>query len=149
MKKKYFQEKLWLYGQQIGEISGCLTFSNLPILYQLKVGVLTKHGITFSSKPVLLDAGSLGALKANNPVTKFRILKDKLILSDTGRTKHRLTLYDKMQLFRDLSTLLHHSDKSSMISFLYPTESDLVTAQQHLIDLGLHCLEFAEYVEFD
>jgi len=32
-KMKHFSEKLWFCGQQVGEISGRLTFYNLPILY--------------------------------------------------------------------------------------------------------------------
>ena len=32
-KKKQFTEKLWFCGQLIGEVSGNLTFFNLPILY--------------------------------------------------------------------------------------------------------------------
>lgn len=52
-KKKVFTEKLWFCGRKVGEINGSMSFFNLPILYQMKVGVLTKHGIFFSSRPFL------------------------------------------------------------------------------------------------
>lgn len=102
LKKKQFSEKLWFCGNSIGEISGNLTFFNLPILYQMKVGVLTKSGIQFSSKPILLESQmtSQRILKdENNPLKRLEVLKDKLILSDTGKVKQRLTLYEKMQIF--------------------------------------------------
>ena len=107
---KNFSEKLWYCGQNVGEISGRLTFYNLPILYQMKVGVLSKKGISFTSKPILLDsqATTLKVLKdaSDKPMRKIIYLKDKLILSDTGRVKQRLTLYEKSQLFGELSPLL-------------------------------------------
>jgi hypothetical protein len=55
LKKKVFNEKIWFCGKQVGEINGQVTFYNLPILYQMKVGVLTKSGIFFSSRPFLLE----------------------------------------------------------------------------------------------
>jgi hypothetical protein len=39
---------------------------------------------------------------SDNPARKFEILKDKLILSDTGRAKTRLTVHDKSLLFVDI-----------------------------------------------
>ncbi len=36
-----------------------------------------------------------------------------------------------------------------MTSFIYASEYDLMEAQRHLIELGLHCLEFSEFVDFD
>ena len=62
-KRKVFTEKLWYCGKQVGEINGQLTFINLPILYQMKVGVLTKNGIFFSSRPFLLESQGLPNFK--------------------------------------------------------------------------------------
>lgn len=67
-----------------------MTFYNLPILYQMKVGVLTKTGIQFSSKPILLDSklgGPKIQTKSENSINKLNTLKDRLILSDTGKVK--------------------------------------------------------------
>ena len=36
-----------------------------------------------------------------------------------------------------------------MISYIYGNEQELMEAQGHLIELGLHCLEFSEFVDFD
>lgn len=54
--KKPFSERLWFCGQPVGYISGFLTFYNLPILYQMKVGVLTRNGIYFSSRPFVSES---------------------------------------------------------------------------------------------
>lgn len=54
-KKKAFEEKLWFCGKHVGDISGIISFYNLPVLYQMRVGVLTKTGILFTSKPFLSD----------------------------------------------------------------------------------------------
>ena len=114
----------------------------------MKVGVLTKQGIILTSKPILEDAD--GVIKdIDKPVKKIIALKDKLIKSDTGRVKQRLTLYEKIQLFTEIGQLLQKSEKNSMMSFIYPNEQDLIDAQRHMIELGLHCLEFAEFVDFD
>ena len=86
----------------MGEISGTLTFYNLPILYQMKVGVLSKKGISFTSKPILLDSHmtTQKVLKeSQHPLKQLIVMKDKLILSDTGRVKQRLSVDDKIYLF--------------------------------------------------
>ncbi|CDW81936.1 duf1765 domain containing protein [Stylonychia lemnae] len=151
-KKKQFSEKLWFCGQCIGEISGTLTFFNLPILYQMKVGVLTKSGIQFSSKPILLESQLTNqklSKDGDSQIKKINVLKDKLILSDTGKVKQRLTLYEKVQIFQELASLLVQTHKNSMMSFIYSNEVELIKAQKIFIDLGLHCMTFSEYVDFD
>jgi len=118
----------------------------------MKVGVLTKSGIQFSSKPILLEAqlSNQRIVKdSDNPVKKIEANKDRLILSDTGKAKSRLTLYEKMQVFGQLTQLLTTSQKSSMMSFVYSNESELMRAQKMFIELGKHCLVFSEYVDFD
>ena len=120
-KTKTFSEKLWWYGNKVGEISGRLTFYNVPILYQMKVGVLTKQGIILSSKPILEDNTNV-TKDIDKPIKKIITLKDKLISSDTGRVKQRLTLYEKIQLFSEIGTLLTKTDKNSMMSFIYSNE---------------------------
>lgn len=87
----------------------------------MKVGVLTKQGIILSSKPILEDNSNV-TKDIDKPIKKFILMKDKLIRSDTGRVKQRLTLYEKIQLFGELSVLLQKTDKSSMISYIYSNE---------------------------
>jgi hypothetical protein len=116
----------------------------------MKVGVLTKSGIQFSSKPILLEAGRMNVMKDNeNPAKKFENLKDKLILSDTGRGKTRLSVFDKTNLFNEILALLQTSHKNSMLSFIYSNELELIKSQNAFIELGVHCLTFSEYVDFD
>ena len=92
----------------------------------MKVGVLSKKGISFTSKPILLDSQGTNqrVVKdgSDQPLKKIILFKDKLILSDTGRVKQRLTLYEKIQLFTELSQLLVISEKNSMTSFMYSNE---------------------------
>ena len=120
-KSKTFSEKLWWYGNSVGEITGRLTFYNVPILYQMKVGVLTKQGIILSSKPILEDNNNI-IQNIDKPIKKFVQLKDRLMKSDTGRVKQRLTLYEKIQLFGEINGLLQKTDKTSMMSFIYANE---------------------------
>jgi len=53
---------------------------------------------------------------------KFISIKEKLISSDTGRGKQRLTNTEKLNLFNELFALLTRSEKSSMISYIYGNE---------------------------
>lgn len=76
----------------------------------MKVGVLTKNGISFSSKPILIDNPSIFELRLTkeeeNPIKKFSILKEKLILSDTGRMKNRLNYFERNRLLKELISIL-------------------------------------------
>lgn len=118
----------------------------------MKVGVLSKTGISFTSKPILIDnqTATQKVIKedAYLPFKKFLELKEKLILSDTGRLKQRLTYQEKLPIFNEINTLLLKSEKNSMLSYIYSNEQELIFAQKELIDLGMHCLEFAEFVDF-
>ncbi len=131
-KKKLFTESLWYCGKKVGEINGQMSFYNIPILYQMRVGVLTKHGIFFTSRPFLQESLNTNNIKlfkdSNNPLKLLNALKDKLILSDTGKIKTRLTLYESLQLCKEISSLLKTSHKTSMNSFVYSTEDDLMKA---------------------
>lgn len=85
-RMKSFSEHLWFCGQCVGEVSGRLTFYNLPILYQMKVGVLSKRGISFTSKPILRDAINYKGVESPQ-LKKIVAIKERLISSDTGRVK--------------------------------------------------------------
>ena len=56
------------------------------------------------------------------------VLKDRLMLSDMGKVKSRLSVYEKLQIFRELNELLTKSDKASMTSFMYSNEYELLNA---------------------
>ena len=66
----------------------------------MKVGVLTKNGIFFSSRPFLLEGKNVSSVKVlkdqDNPHKKLQTLVDKLVLSDTGKLKIRLTFWEKI-----------------------------------------------------
>jgi len=102
-KNKDFTEKLWYCGKEVGQINGILTFENLPILNQMKIGVLTTTGIRFTSRPILLENESFDAqkkIKDDDPVRKFFLLKNKLLSSDQGLLKKRLTFFERIELLK-------------------------------------------------
>ena len=67
----------------------------------MKVGVLTRNGIYFSSRPFLLESQNNAKVikDSENPSKKLQLLVDKLIMSDTGKLKTRLVYFEKNGLF--------------------------------------------------
>lgn len=65
----------------------------------MKVGVLTKSGIYFSSRPFLFESQRFNNPKliqvSDAPFKKIDLLVAKLILSDTGKLKTRLSFLEK------------------------------------------------------
>ena len=63
----------------------------------MKVGVLTKNGIVFSSRPILIEDSKLDGIKTLKNQAKesnqdsFIILKDQIICSDMQTKKIRIT----------------------------------------------------------
>ena len=51
-----------------------------------------------------------------------------------------------MFVCKELSEIIQTSEKHSMISFIYENEGSLRHAQSVLIDLGMHLLEFCDFV---
>lgn len=74
----------------------------------MKVGVLTRNGIYFSSRPFLLESQNNAKVikDSDNPSKKLILLVDKMILSDTGKLKTRLVYLDKIALFGEIANLL-------------------------------------------
>ena len=107
------EQKLWYHGKAVGTISGQLKFVNLPFLQQMKIGVLTNQGITFTTKPVLhaadtmLDTKLMGRQSDN--FKKLIIVKDKLIKHDIF-TK-RLEFLEILNVTKEIVKLLHTTEK--------------------------------------
>jgi len=82
-KKMKFSETLWHCGKKVGEISGIFSIINLPIVKQMRIGVLTKHGIFFTSRPFLQETQTGGTIKVykdgDNPLKQLILAKNKLI----------------------------------------------------------------------
>ena len=55
-QEQKIEEKLWHHGKEVGTVRGRVVFYNLPFLQQMKIGVLSNSGITFSTRPVLAAA---------------------------------------------------------------------------------------------
>ena len=65
-EKKMFSEQLWVMGKVMGTVKGGFTMSNLPVIQQMVLGILSETGIKMNSSPILLnekDAMSMGLLK--------------------------------------------------------------------------------------
>ena len=101
-KKKQFSETLWYCGKKVGEMRGLIEFDNLPIFYQMRVGVLTQHGIYFTSRPILQDKSIHLKLSDQSQESHLKRLIssiDKLILSDIGKSKCRMTINETVSNF--------------------------------------------------
>ena len=76
----------------------------------MKVGVLTKSGISFSSKPILVDSPHVFDFRLtkddDNPVKRFTYLKEKLVACDTGKMKNRLNYFERNHLLKELVSIL-------------------------------------------
>ena len=107
-----------------------MTFTNLPILYQMKVGVLTRNGILLGSRPFLREGEVFKSLrimdKEEVPFKRLEALIAKLILSDTGRRKQRLTYFEKKEIIEGINKLLQVSHKKPLMIYLYPNEGELI-----------------------
>ena len=70
-------------------------------------------------------------------------------MSDTGRLKQRMHHNEKVVLVAEINKLLQLSEKKAFISYIYGDEYQMIQAQRLLLNLGAHCLEFAEFVDYD
>ena len=46
---KFFAEKLWIMGKQVGTITGSFYLNNVPLLSQLSLGVMTERGLQMAT----------------------------------------------------------------------------------------------------
>lgn len=54
-EKKQFDEQIWHMGKVLGTIKGVFTLSNMPVLQQMALGVLTENGISMNVSPISDD----------------------------------------------------------------------------------------------
>jgi len=91
---------------------------------------MTKHGIFFTSRPFLQESKNANSIKIykdqDNPLKQLIVAKNKLIQSDTGKIKTRLTLYETMNLLTHIQQLMKTTHKTSMSSFVYQDEDELM-----------------------
>ena len=124
-----FEDKLWLCGTKVGEVTGKFRFINVPFMQQMRIGVMSNTGVTFSSKPLLYqDSNS----NSSAGIHKMEYFKEMLTLIQklTKHDRHVTTLNfaDQMQVTKRMREILETTEKDSMISFIYEKEQDLITA---------------------
>lgn len=54
-EKKQFDEQIWHMGKVLGTVKGVFTLSNMPVLQQMALGVLTENGISMNVSPISDD----------------------------------------------------------------------------------------------
>jgi hypothetical protein len=47
-----FEEQFWHLGKLLGTIKGAFYLSNLPVMQQMSIGVLTESGVSMNVSPV-------------------------------------------------------------------------------------------------
>lgn len=63
--------------------------------------------------------------------------------------KKKITFFEVEAALKESVELLQSSAKSSMVSYYYNSQNDLIKAQKEFIEYGWHCVNFADYVNYD
>lgn len=67
---KVFEEQFWFMGKLLGTVRGSFILSNLPVMQQMTIGVLTENGISMNVSPIYsgFDSSNLlsGLMKKGN-----------------------------------------------------------------------------------
>ena len=136
-EKKTFEEQIWLMGKVLGTVRGVFTLSNMPVMQQMALGVLTEAGISMNVSPVADNALLIqrkGKLQ-NEKITLLIENANKLKKIDTASTnknnrKMDLSKYnEKLQVLNSIIDLLIDDDKTlDGHMFKYHDELDLLRA---------------------
>jgi len=51
-ERKLFEEQFWHMGKLLGTVRGSFVLSNLPMMQQMTIGVLTENGISMNVSPI-------------------------------------------------------------------------------------------------
>ncbi|CDW79777.1 UNKNOWN [Stylonychia lemnae] len=159
-EKKSFQEQLWFMGKVIGSIKGNFKVTNIPIMQQMALGILTEKGIVMNQIPMLIQDGESGSIinsmkrsQKNEKITQLIDLTQQLKKLDIQKQKARMASKqnnEKEKILHDIQVLIKddHKHVNSSI-FKYQDELDLIRGQYALIELAFHCLMFAENVRYE
>lgn len=129
----------------------------------MQLGILTEHGVVMNSSPILLgddkDGGFLGILKKNNrneSISSLIDLTKKLKKIDALKDKKQIykTYGEKEKILNDIITILADGDAAMVANgntrmFKYSNELDMIRAQSAMIELGFHCLLYADNVRYE
>ncbi|TNV86417.1 hypothetical protein FGO68_gene3402 [Halteria grandinella] len=157
-QNKKFCDKIWQMGEVIGTIEGSFTLSNVPILQQMVLGVLTEIGVGANISPIsnnqyqLLIEPQIKEFKNNQKIASLIGLtqqlkeQDSMIVNNVP-SKRQTKLFQKMLnkmlsiLNQIIDTLIDYDKVMDGQMFKYNDQLDLIHAQNAMIDLAFFCLE--------
>eukprot|EP00347_Sterkiella_histriomuscorum_P013888 403362980 len=158
-ERKNYEEKLWSMGKIVGSIKGNFRISNLPVIQQMALGILTENGIVMNQIPILLkqEEGNLLRLlkkgKKNEKICSLIDLTQRLQKIDCLKPKSRSAGYkqtnERERVLAEIQQLFKDKEKHIGHIFKYFDELDIIRGQQALIDLAFHCLLYAENVKYE
>ncbi|CDW82182.1 UNKNOWN [Stylonychia lemnae] len=155
---KEFEEQIWAMGKIIGTLSGSFILSNVPVIQQMALGILTETGIVMNAAPIIIedkDLSMMGLTRKklrNEQISQLIDLTKRLKKIDSFKTKRQIyqTYNDKERILNDMIILLSESDKTVQgHMYKYVDDFDLIRAQQAMIELAFHCLLMAESVRYE
>lgn len=147
--------KIWHYGRHIGNVDVTIETKNLPFIRQMAIGVLTGAGVAFSSTPFLAEentAGFFDTSKKGLPPQMIEIYDyfQEIRKRDQQKTgPKKISIPKAEKLLKAIVSLLKETDKNSMICFIYENVASGIKGQEILVDLGVHCLSFVDFVDYN
>lgn len=154
--EKKFENKLWKEGISKGTLKGNIFIKCSQFLKQVVCGVNTENGIQKSAGVVYAPSKNKRSFKqsreeiiAISELTKsmkenqFKILgdADKNNFTETLRNSEQKELVDNLN---KILVLLNKTEKTSLISFTYVSESELHDAQETQINQGKHLVRYCQ-----
>jgi hypothetical protein len=154
---KAFNESCWLCGRQVGRITGILSISGMPRVYQMLSGVNTEKGPQLQANMIMENSKSMFKGKKSIPKEIIQLSSLSATLTELVSTRtsksmgksrqsraisHRKTLHEVKQL-------LTASHRSTMSCLDYEKTQDVVTSQDIMLNIGMHLLEYAPIVMYD
>ena len=127
----------------------------------MQLGILTESGVVMNAAPILLgdEKGFMGILKKNNrneEISQLIDLTKRLKKIDSLKDKKAIykSYGEKEKVLNDIITILANGDSAmaangNMRMFKYSNELDLIRGQQGMIELGFHCLMYADNVRYE
>lgn len=121
----------------------------------MAIGVLTGAGVAFSSTPFLAEentAGFFDTSKKGLPPQMIEIYDyfQEIRKRDQQKTgPKKISIPKAEKLLKAIVSLLKETDKNSMICFIYENVASGIKGQEILVDLGVHCLSFVDFVDYN
>ena len=158
---KSLHSDLWRKGKRVGTINGSFSVMNLPFLHQMITGVNTEGGYELQSMSVMLNRKKVNLKrKVELPYEMSELCEHTKKLKEFINKKFTNTLNytpyldsgefeSHVKNLADINRLLQLSSMDSMVCFTYKHLTDLVRAQEILLDLAEHLCAYCDYIVYD